>query len=89
MAAQIELGLDTFGDVMDGPDGKPKADGFQLCRDIKRGSNSRVKVVVVSAKGDEESAEWALMQGADAFLQKPFAVEDLVAVMQQVLAPKG
>src|SRR5262249_37098605 len=23
MAAQIELGLDTFGDVMDGPDGKP------------------------------------------------------------------
>jgi FixJ family two-component response regulator len=44
-----------------------------------------VPVVVISSKGDEESAEWAILQGADAFLQKPFAVEDLLAVLAQVL----
>ena len=71
--------------ILLGPDGKPKADGFQVCREIKRSSNNKVKVVVVSAKGDEDSAEWATLQGADAFLQKPFAVEDLVRVMSQML----
>jgi DNA-binding response OmpR family regulator len=75
--------------VLLGPDGKPSADGFQVCREVKRLSQNRIKVVVVSAKGDEDSAEWALLQGADAFLQKPFAVEDLVAVMSQVLSTGG
>lgn len=71
--------------VLLGPDGKPSADGFQICREVKRFSQNRIKVVVVSAKGDEDSAEWALLQGADAFLQKPFAVEDLVTVMSQMI----
>jgi DNA-binding response OmpR family regulator len=70
-------------------DGKPLADGFQVCREIKRVSKNKIGVVVVSAKGDEESAEWAILQGADAFLQKPFAVPDLLAVMQQVLGEQG
>lgn len=71
--------------VLLGPDGKPMADGFQVCREIKRVSKNLVPVVVVSSKGDDDSAEWAILQGADAFLQKPFAVDDLVAVIQQVL----
>ena len=37
------------------------------------------------AKGDQQSAQWAIMQGADAFLQKPFVVEDLIQVMNDVL----
>jgi twitching motility two-component system response regulator PilH len=71
--------------VLLGPDGKPMGDGFQICREIKRVSKNTVPVVVISSKGDEESAEWAILQGADAFLQKPFAVEDLLAVLAQVL----
>lgn len=73
--------------ILLGPDGKPMGDGFQICREIKRVSKNTVPVVVVSSKGDEESAEWAILQGADAFLQKPFAVEDLLAVVNQVLEP--
>ena len=65
-------------------DGKPVADGFQLCREIKRASK-RLPVIVVSAEGDEDACEWAILQGADAYLQKPFAVEDLTALIQQVL----
>jgi DNA-binding response OmpR family regulator len=71
--------------ILLGPDGKPVADGFQICKDLKKLSEGTVKVVVVSSKDDEESAEWALMQGADAFLKKPFVVEDLVNVLNVVL----
>jgi twitching motility two-component system response regulator PilH len=72
-----------------GPDGKPIGDGFQICREIKRLTKNSVAVVVVSAKEDDTSAEWALMQGADAYLQKPFAVEDLVGVMREALSVMG
>jgi DNA-binding response OmpR family regulator len=72
-----------------GHDGKPIGDGFQICREIKRLTKNSVAVVVVSAKEDDTSAEWALMQGADAYLQKPFAVEDLVAVMREALSVMG
>ena len=66
-------------------EGKQVADGFQLCREIKRVSNGRTAVVIVSSKGDEDSTQWAMLQGADAFLQKPFVVEDLVEVINEVL----
>lgn len=68
-----------------GADGKPVADGFQICREIKRVSKKQVAVIIVSAKDAEQAGEWAILQGADAFLQKPFAVEDLVAVITDVL----
>ena len=75
--------------VLLGPDGKPVGDGFQLCREIKRVTKNTVAVIVVSAQEDDASAEWALMQGADAFLQKPFAVDSLLSVMREALAVVG
>ena len=65
-------------------EGNQVADGFQLCREIKR-SPRKPPVVVISAEGGDEACEWALLQGADAFLQKPFAVDDLKGVIDQVL----
>ena len=64
--------------------GHPVADGFQVCREIKR-SPLKPGVVVVSAEGDEEAVQFAMMQGADAFLQKPFVVADLTRVISEVL----
>lgn len=66
------------------PEGNPMVDGFQLCREIKRSSEA-TPVIVISAEGDDEACEWALLQGADAYLQKPFAVEDLERIMAEVL----
>lgn len=72
-----------------GPDGKPVGDGFQICREIKRLTKNSVAVVVVSAKEDDTSAEWAILQGADAFLQKPFAADDLLTVIKDALEAVG
>lgn len=65
-------------------EGNQIADGFQLCREIKK-SPLQPPVVVITAEGDDEACEWALLQGADAFLQKPFATEDLTNVMREIL----
>ena len=89
MIAQITPDLVLLDLVLLGPDGKPVGDGFAICREIKRLSKNRIAVVVVSAQEDDMSAEWALMQGADAFLQKPFAVDDLLSVMNDALAALG
>ena len=64
--------------------GRQVADGFKICREIKR-FRSDLPVVVVTAEGDDQACEWALLQGADAYLQKPFAPEDLTQVVEAVL----
>lgn len=64
-------------------DGNQVADGFQICREIKRSED--MPVIVVSAEGDDDACEWAILQGADGFLQKPFDPEDLLSVIRQVL----
>ena len=64
-------------------EGKQVGDGFQMCREIKR-SRQSLPVVVITAEGDEEASEWAELQGADAFLQKPFNPQDLAAVIDQI-----
>lgn len=69
-------------------EGQPMADGFQICREIKRRKRD-LPVIVVSAEGDQDACEWAVLQGADAYLQKPFAVEDLSGLMDEVLERKG
>lgn len=89
MLAQVTPDLVLLDLMLLGPDGKPVGDGFAMCREIKRLTKNQIAVIVVSAQEDEDSAEWALMQGADAFLQKPFAVEDLLSVMKEALSAMG
>ena len=66
-------------------DGNPVADGFQLCKEIKR-SPGKPPVIVISAEGDDEACQWAILQGADGFLQKPFAARDLTKAISEVLS---
>ena len=66
-------------------EGNPAADGFQLCGEIKR-SALKPTVIVISAEGDDEACEWAILQGADGYLQKPFVAKDLLAAIASALA---
>ena len=59
-------------------------DGFQICKEIKRVQKG-LPVIVVSSEPLEEAGEWARMQGADAFLQKPFVPEDLKSLIVSVI----
>ena len=55
----------------------PELDGFELCKQIRE--QSRVAIIVVSARGGERDKVTALNMGADDYMTKPFGIEELLA----------
>lgn len=61
----------------------PGASGLQLCQDIRR--ESRVPIIMLTAKGDEIDRIVGLEMGADDYLAKPFNPRELLARVRAVL----
>lgn len=61
----------------------PRMDGIQLLKVLR--TVSRVPVVVVSARRDEDDRVGALDLGADDYLTKPFTVRELLARLRAVI----
>lgn len=69
--------------MLQNDDGVTIMDGFELCAEMKQ-QRQGIKVVVVSAEGDEDAREFAMLQGADGFIAKPFRVDDLKKCLQML-----
>lgn len=64
----------------------PGMDGIELCRAIRRNDNvAHLPVILLSAKTDVETKVEGLNVGADAYLEKPFSMEQLVAQISTIL----
>ena len=63
--------------------GLPDMDGLQVTREIR--AWSRVPILVLSARGQEEDKVQALDAGADDYLTKPFGVAELAARLRVAL----
>ena len=61
----------------------PDAYGTDVCRALRRLSD--VPIVIFSAVGDEQEKAAALAAGADDYVTKPFAVDELLARLGAVL----
>ncbi len=61
----------------------PDMDGFAVCRKIRE--NSRVPIIMLTARGDVADRIVGLELGADDYLPKPFEPRELMARMQAVL----
>ena len=61
----------------------PGRDGFEICRDIRK--QSRIPVIMLTARGDITDRVVGLELGADDYLPKPFEPRELVARIQSVL----
>ena len=61
----------------------PRRDGWEVCREIR--SNSRVPIIMLTAKTQEESILNGLHIGADDYVTKPFSVKQLYARMEAVM----
>ena len=60
--------------------GLPGVDGFEVCREIKQRSATRlIPVVLVTGLHDRQHRVRGIEAGADDFLSKPFDVEELTA----------
>lgn len=66
----------------------PRKDGYEVCRVLReRGHLPRVKVVMLTAKGQPLERKKGLEVGADLYVTKPFGAEDLLEKIRAVLAP--
>jgi CheY-like chemotaxis protein len=64
----------------------PKMTGYEACRQVKSMPELRnVPVVFLSAKGQEGEIQTGLEAGADEYILKPFAPDELVKQVQDVL----
>jgi DNA-binding response OmpR family regulator len=60
------------------------ADGFEICRSLADGP-TRVPVIILSARGLKEDRIRGLTLGADDYVTKPFALDELLARVHAVL----
>jgi DNA-binding response OmpR family regulator len=55
----------------------PVIDGWEVCQTIR--SFSQIPIIVVSAVSNQDKIASALSAGANAFMEKPISIEDLIS----------
>jgi twitching motility two-component system response regulator PilH len=63
----------------------PGLDGFKTTRKLKKQSDLKIPVVVMSSKNQETDKAWAKMQGADEYLVKPVKEPELMAAVKKTV----
>jgi two-component system alkaline phosphatase synthesis response regulator PhoP len=61
----------------------PKKDGMEVCREIRK--DSRVPIIMLTAKKEELDRILGLELGADDYVTKPFSVRELIARVRTIL----
>lgn len=68
----------------------PKMDGFELCKIIKSNFEySHIPVILLTAKNTIQSKVEGLELGADAYIEKPFSKEHLLAQIASLIANRS
>ncbi len=65
----------------------PIVDGYKLCKTLKEDiKTSHIPIILLTAKNSQESKIEGLIQGADAYLTKPFNKEELLIRINKLIA---
>ena len=68
----------------------PDGDGFRLCSELKKSEKfNHIPVVLLTARGEDQSQSESYRLGADSFLAKPFEVETLMEIIRGLLRNKA
>ncbi|MEO6637834.1 MAG: response regulator [Ginsengibacter sp.] len=68
----------------------PEMDGFELCKIIKSNFDySHIPIILLTAKNTIQSKVEGLELGADAYIEKPFSKEHLLAQISSLLANRN
>jgi two-component system, chemotaxis family, response regulator PixH len=61
--------------------------GLELCRNLKKNpTTQKLPVVICSSKNQDLDRLWAMKQGANAYVTKPFTKEELIQAVKSVAA---
>jgi two-component system chemotaxis response regulator CheY len=63
----------------------PDLSGLELVAFIRRSQHKATPIVIISTEGRETDRERAIALGADAYVTKPFAPEELLRVVASLL----
>lgn len=87
----LRMALDNRPDLIVLDLGLPDMDGVEITRRIREWS--RIPIIILSVRAQEQNKIEALDAGADDYLTKPFGVGELLArirvVMRRVVTPEG
>jgi DNA-binding response OmpR family regulator len=68
----------------------PVVDGFEVCQRVRENPDwNDIRIVLVTALGNEANVTKGLDLGADAYVTKPFSNADLVAKVKELLECHG
>jgi DNA-binding response OmpR family regulator len=64
----------------------PKVSGFEVCQKLRENpALSRMRILMLTAKGRDVEMSKGLALGADAYVTKPFSTQDLLAQIRAQL----
>lgn len=64
----------------------PGMSGFELCRSLKKQSETaHVPIVICTSKNQDIDRLWGMRQGADAYLTKPYTRDQLVQAVVSLM----
>jgi DNA-binding response OmpR family regulator len=65
----------------------PKVNGYQVCEQVKGNPETAgVRIIMLTAKGRDIEREKGLAMGADGYLTKPFATQEVVSLAKEMLS---
>lgn len=64
----------------------PKRDGFDVCQTLRANPDwAAVRIIMLTAKGRDVEREKGIALGADDYITKPFATQDVVDKVRAIL----
>jgi len=64
----------------------PRKDGYEVCQELRANQDwSDIKIIMLTAKGRDVEREKGLALGADDYVTKPFATQELVKKVKTLL----
>jgi two-component system alkaline phosphatase synthesis response regulator PhoP len=65
----------------------PKRDGFEVCQLVRANPKwEDVRIIMLTAKGRDVEREKGLALGADGYITKPFATQEVVDTVRKMLS---
>ncbi|MFM7191472.1 MAG: response regulator transcription factor [Microcystaceae cyanobacterium] len=64
----------------------PEMSGYDVCRTIRQELKLAVPIIFCSTKGEDYDKFWALRQGGNAYLTKPYSPSDLFTAAKGYLS---